>query len=58
MGASEGVAENMNTFMQARNEGLVLADVRSTPDSTTPTSIAAFAKVFAHVNQRSRLLIS
>lgn len=49
MGASESLADSMNTFVQKLNEGKVSADAKRTPESTTPTTIEEFAKTFAHV---------
>jgi uncharacterized protein YbjT (DUF2867 family) len=49
MGASESLANSMNTFIQKLNEGKVTADAKRTPESTTPTTIEEFAKTFAHV---------
>lgn len=47
MGASESLADNMNTFIKALNEGKVLAEAHRDAASTTPTSIEEFAKTFA-----------
>jgi len=49
MGASESLADSMNTFIEKLNEGKVSADAKRTPESTTPTTIEEFAKTFAHV---------
>jgi uncharacterized protein YbjT (DUF2867 family) len=49
MGASESLADNMNIFIKALNEGQVLADAKRTAESTTSTSIEQFAQTFAHV---------
>ena len=49
MGASESLADSMNTFVEKLNEGKVSADAKRTPESTTPTTIEEFAKTFAHV---------
>jgi uncharacterized protein YbjT (DUF2867 family) len=49
MGASESLADRMNEFIGALNEGKVLAAAKRDAESTTPTSIEEFAKTFAHV---------
>jgi uncharacterized protein YbjT (DUF2867 family) len=49
MGASESLADSMNTFIKKLNEGKVSADAKRTPESTTPTTIEEFSKTFAHV---------
>lgn len=49
MGASESLADNMNTFIKALNEGKVLAEARRGAASTTPTSIEEFATMFTYV---------
>jgi uncharacterized protein YbjT (DUF2867 family) len=46
MGASENVADKMNEFIQAMNEGKVFATKR-TNESTTPTTLEKFGKTFA-----------
>lgn len=49
MGVSENVADNMNEFIKAANEGRVVEDTKRDAGSTTPTTIEEFAGVFAHV---------
>jgi uncharacterized protein YbjT (DUF2867 family) len=49
VGASQSLAENMNTFIKALNAGKVLEDARRTGDTTTPTGIEEFAGTFAHI---------
>ena len=49
MGASASMADNMNTFIKSMNEGKILSDAKRTPESTTPTSIEEFAKIFADI---------
>jgi len=48
MGASANVADNMNDFIKALNQGEVLVAERDA-ESTTPTSIEDFAATFSHV---------
>ncbi len=49
IGASESIADNMNTFIKSMNEGKILSDAKRTPESTTPTSIEEFANTFANI---------
>jgi uncharacterized protein YbjT (DUF2867 family) len=49
VGASQSLADNMNTFIRALNAGKVLEDAKRTADTTTPTSIEEFSKTFAYV---------
>lgn len=49
MGASESLADSMNTFIGFVNSGRVLEEANRNLESTTPTSIEEFAKTFAHV---------
>lgn len=47
-GASESIADNMNEFIKAVNEGKVTDGIRGA-ESTTPTTIEDFAETFAYV---------
>jgi uncharacterized protein YbjT (DUF2867 family) len=49
MGASESLADSMNTFIGFVNEGKVLGDLKRDAENTTPTSIEEFANTFAYV---------
>ncbi len=49
MGASESVADNMNEFILAMNEGKVMALAKRDAESTTPTTIEEFAHTFNYV---------
>jgi uncharacterized protein YbjT (DUF2867 family) len=53
MGLSASAAEAMVEFMQSMNEGRTLSDVRRTPENTTPTTLEAFAKIFASIYQQA-----
>ncbi len=53
MGLSASAAEAMVEFMQSMNEGRALSDVRRTPENTTPTTLEAFAKIFASIYQQA-----
>ncbi|MBL0017047.1 MAG: NmrA family NAD(P)-binding protein [Bacteroidetes bacterium] len=48
-GASESMADKMIEFTQAVNEGRITEIVHRDAESTTPTTVAEFANVFAHV---------
>jgi uncharacterized protein YbjT (DUF2867 family) len=48
-GASESMADKMIEFTQAVNEGRITEIMQRDAESTTPTSVAAFSNVFAHV---------
>jgi hypothetical protein len=49
MGASESLADSMNTFISYVNAGKVMEDAKRDAESTTPTSIEEFAHTFAYV---------
>lgn len=49
MGVSENVADNLNEFINALNEGKVMAQAKRDAESTTPTTIEAFADTFKQV---------
>lgn len=49
MGTSESVANNMNEFISALNEGKIFELANRDSESTTPTTIEDFAKTFTHV---------
>ena len=49
MGMGASVSRKLVEFVKSVNEGLVLADVKRTPENTTPTSIEEFAQVFKMV---------
>jgi uncharacterized protein YbjT (DUF2867 family) len=49
MGTSESVADNLNEFIHAMNEGKITADAKRDAESTTPTTIEEFAHVFNYV---------
>jgi uncharacterized protein YbjT (DUF2867 family) len=49
MGASESVADNMNEFIQALNEGKIMAQAKRDAESTTTTTIEDFAHTFNYV---------
>jgi hypothetical protein len=49
MGASESVADNFNEFIQAMNEGKIMAHAKRDEESTTPTTIEDFAYTFKYV---------
>jgi uncharacterized protein YbjT (DUF2867 family) len=49
MGASESVADNFNEFIQAMNEGKIMAHAKRDAESTTPTTIEEFAHTFKYV---------
>jgi uncharacterized protein YbjT (DUF2867 family) len=48
-GASESMADKMIEFTQAVNAGRITEIVQRDSESTTPTTVADFANVFAHV---------
>ncbi len=47
--ASESFADNMNQFIKTANEGQITGIADRNAESTTPTSVADFSNVFAHV---------
>lgn len=49
MGSSESVADNLNDFIKAMNEGKVMATAKRDTESTTPTTIEEFAHTFNYV---------
>jgi hypothetical protein len=49
MGASENVADNFNEFIEAMNEGKIMAQAKRDAESTTPTTIEEFANTFRYV---------
>jgi hypothetical protein len=49
LGTSESVANNMNEFISAINEGKIFELANRDSESTTPTTIEDFAKTFTHV---------
>ncbi|MBK8875935.1 MAG: hypothetical protein IPN13_19430 [Bacteroidetes bacterium] len=49
MGTSESVADNLNEFIKAMNDGHVLAEAKRDAESTTPTTIEEFAYTFSYV---------
>ncbi len=49
MGTSESIADNLNEFIQAMNEGKVMATATRDAESTTPTTIEEFAHTFKYV---------
>jgi uncharacterized protein YbjT (DUF2867 family) len=49
LGTTENVADNFNEFIQAMNEGKVLATSKRDAESTTPTTIEEFAHTFSYV---------
>jgi uncharacterized protein YbjT (DUF2867 family) len=52
-GTSESVADAMIQFMKMSNEKVIFEDAKRTQESTTPTSIEEFGKLFAFVYQHS-----
>jgi len=53
MGTSESVANNMNEFISALNDGKILELANRDSESTTPTSIEDFAQTFASLYNMS-----
>ncbi|MBK7303918.1 MAG: NmrA family NAD(P)-binding protein [Saprospiraceae bacterium] len=49
MGTSESVADNLNEFIKAMNDGHVMAEAKRDAESTTPTTIEEFAHTFSYV---------
>jgi uncharacterized protein YbjT (DUF2867 family) len=49
MGASESIADNLNEFIKAMNEGRALSAAKRDAESTTPTTIEDFAHIFRYV---------
>ncbi|MBK8644536.1 MAG: hypothetical protein IPN15_20730 [Saprospiraceae bacterium] len=49
MGTSESVADNLNEFIKAMNDGHVMAEAKRNAESTTPTTIEEFAHTFSYV---------
>jgi uncharacterized protein YbjT (DUF2867 family) len=48
-GASENMADRMNLFIKVLNSGKVSAGIKRDAESTTPTSIGEFSKIFTQV---------
>lgn len=53
MGTSESIARNMNEFVRAANEGRIVVGKRDA-ESTTPTTIEDFARVFSMVYSNTK----
>ena len=51
MGLSESVANAMNEFVDACNQGKIFGDIKRSPENTTPTTLEDFAKDFAKAYQ-------
>lgn len=49
MGTSESIADNLNEFIKAMNEGKVMATAKRDAESTTPTTIEEFSHTFKYV---------
>lgn len=52
-GSTESVADKMNEFTKALNDGRIMEDAKRDAENTTPTSIEEFSNIFAHVYKMS-----